>query len=113
MTCYSLSRSSQHHWFDWFPSTGSGDSSPATGVGHAKTTSATAHLLFKQLRLMVVESLAAPGMCPGMDSSSGYHCATGLLGLSSISSQWSRPIPMKLDPIAVHPISSFDPILHQ
>lgn len=48
---------------------------------------------------------------PGIVSISGYHCATGLLGLSNISNQCSRPMPMKLDPIAVQPINSFEPIL--
>ena len=71
----------------------------------------TNYLLLRQLRLMVVESLEAAGMWPGIDSKSGYHCATGLLGLSSISSQWSLPIPIKLEPIAVQPISSLEPIL--
>jgi hypothetical protein len=72
-----------------------------------------AHLPFKQLRLTGSGSESTAGMWPDTVSISGYHCATGFLGLSSISSQWSRPIPMKLEPIAVHPISSFDPILIQ
>lgn len=53
------------------------------------------------------------GICPGIDSSKGYHWATGLLGLSNISNQWSFPIPIKLEPIAVQPINSFEPILKE
>lgn len=68
------------------------------------------YLAFRQLKLRG-RFLEAQGLCPGTDSSRGYHWATGFLGLSNISSQWSRPIPIKLFPIPVQPRSSLAPIL--
>jgi hypothetical protein len=47
----------------------------------------------------------------GTCSCRGYHWATGFLGLSSISNQWSLAIPMNIGPRAVHPITSLQPIL--
>jgi hypothetical protein len=65
------------------------------------------------LPLMVGDVPAtAPRPCsPGNDSNSGYHSATGFLGLSNISNQWSRPIPKKRGPTATQPISSLLPTL--
>lgn len=69
------------------------------------------HLLFKQLRVAGSGSDSIAGTWPATVSIKGYHCATGFLGLSIISNQWLRPIPMQCDPMAVHPINSFVPIL--
>lgn len=71
-----------------------------------------AYLPLRQLKLTGSGCELVSGICPGTVSSKGYHWATGLRGLSSISSQWSLPIPIKLEPIAVQPISSLCPILN-
>lgn len=71
------------------------------------------YLELRQLRLKGSASEVVGEMCPGIVSINVYHCATGFLGLSNISNQWSRPIPIKLEPIAVQPINSFDPILQK
>jgi len=71
-----------------------------------------AYLPLRQLRLTGSGWELVSGIWPGTVSNKGYHWATGLRGLSSISSQWSRPIPIKLEPIAVHPINSLWPILY-
>jgi len=44
-------------------------------------------------------------------SCSGYHWATGRRGLSSISNQWSLPVPVHPAPAKTQPNSSFGPTL--